>query len=236
MSSAPSGASYFHAFEARLEKRMSNGVRFLVNYEWSKRLERIAYLNPQDEAPEKRIAADDRPQHLVVSGTWELPFGRNRRYAVDLPVANDLVSGWNVTSIFTFQPQGAPLSWGDVIYKSSNLNDLEVNPHAPDGAFDVTQFDRVTADQPVTGTHIRTLPTQVAHSRQDGIVTLDMSLIKNNRITDKVQAQLRGDFFNALNHPSFSAPNLAPTSAAFGTITSQANLPRTIQLGLRVSF
>jgi hypothetical protein len=63
-----------------------------------------------------------------------------------------------------------------------------------------------------------------------------MSVIKNNRITDKVNAQLRADFFNALNHPSFAAPNLSPTSSAFGTITSQANLPRTIQLGLRIAF
>lgn len=236
MSSYPSGASYFQAFQARLEKRMANGLRFLVNYEWSKRLERVAYLNPQDEAPEKRIAADDRPQHLVASGTWELPFGRNRRYPVDVPVVNYLVSGWNLTSIFTFQPQGAPLVWGDIIYKGANLNDLQVNPHSPDGAFDVTQFDRVTGNQPVTGTHIRTLPTQVTHARQDGIVALDMSAIKNNRINERFQAQLRADFFNALNHPSFSAPNLSPTSGAFGTITSQANLPRTIQLGLRVTF
>jgi len=236
MSSYPAGASYFNAFEARLEKRMSHGVRFLANYEWSKRLERVAYLNPQDIAPEKRIAADDRPQHLVVSGTWELPFGRGRRYTVGIPVASYLASGWNLTSIFTYQPKGAPLAWGDVIYKGTNLNDLQVDPHAPDGAFDVTQFDRVTGNQPVTGTHIRTLPTQVTNARQDGIVTLDMSAIKNNRITDRVQAQLRADFFNALNHPNFSAPNLTPTSAAFGTITSQANLPRTIQLGLRLTF
>jgi hypothetical protein len=155
---------------------------------------------------------------------------------VDVPVVNYLVSGWNLTSIFTFQPQGAPLQWGDIIYNGASLNDLRVNPHSPDGAFDVTQFDRVTSHQPVTGTHIRTLPTQVAHARQDGIVTLDMSAIKNNRINERFQAQLRADFFNALNHPSFSAPNLSPTSSAFGTITSQANLPRTIQLGLRLTF
>ncbi|HEU5342399.1 carboxypeptidase regulatory-like domain-containing protein [Edaphobacter sp.] len=236
MSGFPAGNSLFHALEARVEKRMSGGVRFLVNYEWSKRLERVAYLNPQDSAPEKRISSDDRPQHLVASGTWELPFGQGRRYRVGVPVAGYLASGWNLTSIFTYQPQGAPLSWGDVIYKGTSLNNLRVNPHAPDGAFDVTQFDRVSGDQPVTGTHIRTLPTQVAHARQDGIVALDMSLIKNNRITERVNAQLRADFFNALNHPSFSAPNLSPTSSAFGTITSQANLPRTIQLGVRVAF
>ncbi len=236
LSSFPAGNALFHALEARLEKRLSYGVRFLANYEWSKRLERVAYLNPQDPAPEKRIAADDRPQHLVVAGTWEIPVGEGRRYPVHIPGVSYIVSGWNISNVFTFQPSGAPLAFGDIIYKGPSLNNLVVNPHAPDGAFDVTQFDRVSANQPVTGTHIRTLPTQVAHARQDGIVALDMSLIKNNRITEKVTAQLRADFFNALNHPQFAAPNLSPTSSAFGTVTSQANLPRMIQVGLRLAF
>jgi hypothetical protein len=63
-----------------------------------------------------------------------------------------------------------------------------------------------------------------------------MSIIKNNRITERLNAQIRADFFNALNHPQFSAPNLSPISGNFGKITSQANLPRTIQLGARLTF
>ncbi len=237
ISSYPAGNSLFDALEARLEKRLSHGVRFLVNYEWSKRLERVAYLNPQDANPEKRISSDDRPQHLVLAGTWELPFGEGRQIRVPYPVVSYLASGWNLNSIFTFQPQGAPLAWGDIIYKGTNLNNLKVNPHNPDGAFDKSQFELASNLQPVTGTHIRTLPTQVTNARQDGIVALDMSVIKNNRIfTERLHMQFRADFFNVLNHPQFSAPTLSPTSAAFGTITSQANLPRTIQLGARLLF
>ncbi len=51
---------------------------------------------------------------------------------LEVPVVTYLVSGWDLTSIYTYQPQGAPLSWGDVIYKgpTGSLNDLKVNPHA----------------------------------------------------------------------------------------------------------
>jgi hypothetical protein len=236
-SSTPAGSSLFDELEARLERRMSHGVRFLVNYSWSKKLDKVSYLNPQDAAPEKRISADDRPQHLVVAATWELPFGENRQFNPGVRFVNYLISGWNLTSIYTYQPQGARLAWGDVIFLggSGNLNDLQVNPHAVKGAFNTNLFD-TSANQPLTGYHIRTLPTQVAHARTDGINALDMSIIKANRITEKLHAQLRADFFNALNHPNFAAPNLTPTSSAFSTITSQANLPRTIQMGLRLVF
>jgi hypothetical protein len=235
-SSAPIGSTVYDMLEARLEKRMSHGVRFVTNYAWSKKLDRTSYLNPQDANLEKRISADDRPQHLVISGTWELPFGHGRKFNPDVPVANYLMSGWNVTEIYTLQPDGPPFGWGDVIYNGTSLNSLKVNPHHVAGTFDTSQFDKVSADQPVTGDHIRTLPTQVTHARADGINTLDLSVSKSNRITERLQGQLRCDLFNSLNHPQFAAPNLTPTSATFSTISSQANLPRQVQLALKLTF
>lgn len=232
----PIGSTVYDMLQARLEKRMSHGFRFIVNYALSKKIDRTTYLNPQDLNLEKRISPDDRPQHLILSGTWELPFGKNRRYNTDLPVANYLISGWNLTEIYTFQPDGPPLAWGDVIYNGGSLNGLKVNPHHVAGAFDTSLFDRNSSHQPISGDHIRTLPTQVTHARADGINALDLSLSKTSAITEKLNAQLRCDMFNALNHPQFSAPNLSPTSSAFGTITSQANLPRQIQLSVKFLF
>ncbi len=111
-----------------------------------------------------------------------------------------------------------------------------MNPHAVNGAFDKTQFDLNSADQPVAGANIRTLPTQVTNARADGINSVDLSISKAIKITERFHAQLRGDFFNVLNHPNFGAPNLTPTSSAFSTITSQANLPRQVQVELKLIF
>jgi len=47
--------------------------------------------------------------------------------------------------------------------------------------------------------------------------------------------QIRGDFFNAFNHPDFNRPNSTMGSAAYGSI-SGATAPRTIQLGARINF
>lgn len=65
---------------------------------------------------------------------------------------------------------------------------------------------------------------------------LDISGIKTTSITERIKAQLRGEFINVLNHTQFSNPNTTPTNANFGTITGTSQLPRTVQLGLKILF
>ena len=55
------GSSWFHAFDARIEKRFSHGFLMLVNFQWSKLMEKRSRLNDIDPLLEKRIAAEDRP-------------------------------------------------------------------------------------------------------------------------------------------------------------------------------
>lgn len=46
----------------------------------------------------------------------------------------------------------------------------------------------------------------------------------------------RAEFYNALNHPQFSNPDLNFTSATFGVISSTAVNPRVTQLALKLMF
>jgi hypothetical protein len=70
--------------------------------------------------------------------------------------------------------------------------------------------------------------------RQDGVNQVDFSAIKNIRIRERVSLQYRCEMFNALNHPNFAAPTVTPTNSNFGKITSQGNLPRSIQMAVRL--
>jgi hypothetical protein len=84
--------------------------------------------------------------------------------------------------------------------------------------------------------HIRTFSTTFGNLRQDGLNEWDPSLLKDLHLTERAYIQLRFEVFNVLNHPTFAAPNLQATSSSFGVISSQANRPRTIQLGARLVF
>jgi len=48
--------------------------------------------------------------------------------------------------------------------------------------------------------------------------------------------QIRADAFNISNTVVFSPPNTSFGSAAFGTVSSQANQPRVLQLALKLLF
>jgi hypothetical protein len=74
-----------------------------------------------------------------------------------------------------------------------------------------------------------------------GLTGIDISLIKNTRVSERCHLQFRGEFFNLLNHPNFGTPNpIVFSGSAFsptaGLITSTATTSRQIQFGLKLIF
>ncbi|HWB86326.1 MAG TPA: TonB-dependent receptor [Bryobacteraceae bacterium] len=225
------GSSYFHMGSVRLEKRFSGGFTLMANYQFSKILTRISRLNDSDVQLAKRVAAEDRPQRLTLNSSYELPFGRGKKFGSNMPaLVNGVIGGWILNGIYQHQT-GAVLSWGNVIYYGGDIN---LNPRVVTGAFDTTQFDRKSAEQ--LASNVRTFPLTFGDLHADGVNNLDLSVIKRFPIRERLNLQYRCEWFNALNHPVFSAPNTTPTSSAFATITSVDNLARVIQMGLRLAW
>jgi len=225
------GMSYFHALDARVEKRFSHGFLMLVNFQYSKLLEQRSRLNDLDLLLEKRIAAEDRPYRFVWSGTYDLPFGKGKAIGSQVNgFTNALIGDWNINLITTITT-GTALGWGNLIYFGGPLN---LDPHNVDNAFDVTQFNRVAAQQ--LASNRRTFPTRFADLRADSVRQVDFSIIKGFRFTERVRLTYRCEFFNSTNRAIFNAPDLGATSSTFGKITGQANTPRRIQMALRLVF
>ena len=65
----------------------------------------------------------------------------------------------------------------------------------------------------------------------------DVSAIKDFNIHEDIRLQFRLEAFNALNKVQFWIFRIQTVgSASFGTITSQANLPRNVQAALKLFF
>jgi hypothetical protein len=92
----------------------------------------------------------------------------------------------------------------------------------------------------VTGTVLGNLARNALEA--PGLTNLDFSLIKNDKIGERVTTQFRFEFFNFLNHPNFSAPAAAifdsngNAVSNVGRITSTTNAARQIQFGLKIRF
>src|SRR5262249_48197796 len=84
--------------------------------------------------------------------------------------------------------------------------------------------------------NIRTFPSRLPGFRSQPLNLWDISIIKKWPIRETMNFQLRGEFLNAFNHPQFDNPNTDPTDSNFGKITGRNNLPRNVQIGLKLIF
>jgi hypothetical protein len=66
-----------------------------------------------------------------------------------------------------------------------------------------------------------------------------LSLFKEfpiTKIREGMRLEFRMEALNALNHMQFSPPHMSVGASNFGRITSQANLPRQVQLTMKFYF
>ncbi|MFN7928608.1 MAG: carboxypeptidase-like regulatory domain-containing protein [Blastocatellia bacterium] len=199
------GYSDFHSLQARIERRFSKGYTFLASYTFSKFLEAISFLNEQDTAYERRLNDTDLPHRLVVSGIWELPFGRGRSFCAKWNRAIDAVlGGWQLQGIGQFQ-SGRPLTMGNVYY-NGDITKLttDVSSKNIDGTvFNTSGFYFTDAAVQTNGVvdpakqrsdprialiaNYRTLPSRYSRFRGDNLNLWDLSVSKNFTFTESVK-------------------------------------------------
>ncbi|MCI0388593.1 MAG: carboxypeptidase-like regulatory domain-containing protein [Acidobacteria bacterium] len=128
------GASNYNALFATMRKRFSQGLLFTANYTFSRSLDQLgAIQNAASVMPNSfDLDAEYGPSgfditHLVnVTGLYELPFGKGRRFQISNGVLGKLFGGWYVSNIFSAQ-SGEPLVinqgpgvWGGSLFLGFN--------------------------------------------------------------------------------------------------------------------
>lgn len=228
------GYSTYHSLQARMERRFAAGWTLNAGYTWSKGIEALGFLNGYLSPLEYVISTQDRPHRFVISGIWEVPFGRGRQWLSSPGVVEKIAGGWQLQGIYTAQ-SGPPLNFGNVLY-TGDIHDitLPVGERTPERWFNTSGFERAPANQ--LSMNYRVFPSRLNNVRGDGVNSWDLSVLKNMRIQERFNLQFRGEFLNAFNNVNFAPPNTSPTSTAFGQVTSQMGYPRRIQLMLKVLF
>ena len=238
------GYSWYHSFQFTGSRRFSKGYTIQGSYTMQKWMQAVNLLNAADSAPVREISDADAPHRINVSTVWSLPFGKGRAFLHDTNgFVSRLVGGWEMSGIYTIQ-SGFALPWGNVIY-NGNPKDiaLPLNQRSPDHWFNVANFETAPARQ-LLGNQLRTWALRYPTIRGPRQNNLDIALIKQTRITEGKNIELRAEALNAANHPFFPNPNMTVTSAqsvrdtGFGQISAStmSNYARRLQMSLRLVF
>jgi len=187
------------------------------------------------------LSSIDTPLRFTTAFTWELPFGKGKKYLNSNKWLDYAVGGWQINNVMVYQT-GFPL----FIYQQ-NLNSVigtgeqrpnatGISPSMPGsveqriyGYINPAAFSQAPAF--TFGNASRSIPYY-----GPGTKNWDSSLFKDFTIRERLKGEFRLETLNTFNSPQFANPNTQFGTASFGKITYQANLPRQLQLGVRFMF
>jgi hypothetical protein len=255
----PSANSIYHAFQLRVEKRLSRGLQLLANYTFSKSIDDASVAHggtvwlggstslqdPNKYYLERSLSQYDIPQVFNISYVYQLPFGRGKAVGNNWnAVLNSVLGGWQTNGIWRFSqgfPLGLGLSGGTSLptygdQRPSLTGTLSKN----NGSNWMDQYfanpDVVVTPAPYA---IGTAPRAVGSVRTPGIKSANLSLFKNfplGVVREGMALQFRAEFYNAFNTPIFCGPDTTLNGGSFGQVQSTCGPAREIQLALKFIF
>ncbi len=236
----PVGNSNYQAAFFKVERRFSRGFAVLAHYTFSKFLDDAAsanelgdpgsYMDAYNRKLDKGRSGSDIPHRAVLSMLYAVPSFGNHHHA------NTLLGGWQIGVLSVLQ-SGQPFTVYDSVNNTNAfpagtvrpnlIGDPNAGPHTLSGWFNTAAFQSAPAYT------FGDSPRSVL--RGPSWKSVDLTLSKSFKIRERWSAELRGEFFNVLNHPNFDLPGHTLGNADFGVISS-AEPARTVQVALRLVF
>jgi Carboxypeptidase regulatory-like domain/TonB-dependent Receptor Plug Domain len=236
------GNSTYHGGFVRADKRFSGSFSFLAHYTFSKFIDDVessneygatgSYMDAYHRNLDKGLSGSDVPHHVVLTLLYESRGLHNH------PLLNSALAGWKIGLLETFM-SGPPFT---VIATANTTNafpagtlrpDLLRNPELPSSERTVARwFDTSAFAAPAPFTFGNS-PRSVL--RGASIATTDLTTERSFRFSERYKFEVRGEFYNLLNHANFNAPGFTYGASDFGVVTS-ARAGRTVQLAARLAF
>ncbi len=256
--------SMYNALEVILRRRLKSGISLQLSYTLAKSMDtrsfdptfttvsrgtnQSASSTPFDNNNRSgNYAWSDFDRRHALQGLYlvELPFGRGRKFAGDIPKALDyLIGGWqisgtmNIASGRPFTVYSGANTFSQVVQSpadctgcSRNMGTL-IQENGTNYWFAVA--DRAKFTNPAAGTLGNTGRNYFIGPRR---FEMDMSLSKNIKLTERFNFDLRADAKNVFNVKHFGFPTAIRNSSTFGRIRDAVNSSsRRIQLSVKVNF
>jgi len=254
------GISNYDSLQVSVTKRYSYGLTFNGNFAWSH------MLDDQDSAgwgstsgqqvwqignnPSANYGNSNFDIPWAFKGTtqYELPFGIGKTYMNHNAIADAVLGGWRVAGTWIWQ-DGTPFTVLDNgVSDYSQAGNVYANPIKG-----MSPHSGTCANAAAVGTvncWFNPAAYETPAVQGNGafgyggrntlfgphLSDINLSLAKTWRYKERFGLTIRGDFINALNHPSFSLPNNDVSNVGVGKITAVSNASRNIQLSGRISF
>ncbi|WP_263354620.1 carboxypeptidase-like regulatory domain-containing protein [Acidicapsa acidisoli] len=259
------GGNNYQAVELEATHRLSRGLSYQANYTWAHNISDaqgdaptafvgetnygLAVLNHFDIHANRGNVEGTRRQRALVTGTYELPFGKGRQWMNSSPVMNAILGNWNVNTI-TLLETGPYLTPTDsVTYDQTNTDPAgDGSIVRPDRVGNPIPAHRSTSDYFNIAAFAHTPPgagrignAGVGSLEAPGTIAVSGGLAKILIDREKWRIRFESTFTNVLNHTNFAPP---PTNinnpGAFGVLTAAQTTEnagnRTGQAALRVEF
>lgn len=270
---APNGAfqttksnSSYNSMQLIYQRDMSAGLSVMANYTWSKCMTnqrefesgggegqnlpgfRAEWLPGFGIAPEWTLCGFDTAHVVHASGTYNLPFGRQRAWlSNDGRLVDGFVGGWVTNFIFTYQsgqpftiycPVATTADFGCFANTVAGQN-VYAGPHNVTQWLNPAAFANPPAATQVGQTDFAPLGGSPNQARGPGFQNLDMSLFKEFQIHESTRLEFRAEAFDLPNWHSFANPSANlnfQNPVGFSQITSSRSNPRILQLALKLYY
>jgi hypothetical protein len=237
--------SSYHALEISAARQSGNGLSLEANYTWSKVIDEYSEDSrpgqtasiaiPFNRRAARAVADFDIRHQLVASAVWWVPSPAQRGWW------SHAAGGWALAGIAVVR-SGLPFSVRSGTDQAmsgvgQDFADLIGNPRLPS---DRPKGERI-AEYFNTSAFALAAPGTFGNAprnllRAPGLTNLDLAIVKRVISRDRMQTQLRGEVYNALNNVNLGAPfSLVYNPARFGRIETSAPA-RVVQFALVTVF
>jgi Carboxypeptidase regulatory-like domain/TonB dependent receptor len=249
--------SNYNALQATIRQRLRGGLEITANYTYSKSLTndfgfygvtnsnsgQFYQQNAYDFNSEYGPAAFDVRHALNVTGVYELPFGRGKKFVGSANrVVDEVIGGWklsgsNVTYSALPVTASSPANYSSTVFaftgaaRPDQIAPVHIVNRSLNHYFGTTAQASFSPQPSNAFGNVRPFSL-----RGPGYEQIDMSLQKTFSIFREHALDFRVDGFNLFNIASYLTPDSGVTDSNFGQITNTSSTERHLQLSLKYKF